>query len=415
MTIPRCKAAAAARFAERNKSGINCLYYFLKMRGYAISFGGRDRCGLASCKQLIRSPFSARLFSRSASCTIKAKSRKAKFDGQEAIIVLFIDNGNVHDPALNLALEEYILRKLPAEEDYLLFYINEPSIIIGKNQNTAEEINADYVREHGIHVVRRLSGGGAVYHDLGNLNYSFITRDDGQSFHNFRRFTAPVVEALRRLGVEAELSGRNDIQVGDRKISGNAQFATKGRMFTHGTLLFDSRMENVASALKANPLKFESKATKSVRSRVANISEFLKEPMTIEAFKAFLQRSIFGGAEIPEYRLSDDDRKAVRELADSRYRSWDWNYGLSPAFNMRQTKRVEGVGTFDVRLNVDKGEIRAVTIYGDFFGRGEVSEVTDKLIGVRYDRNAIDKALEDVDLTYYFGPIDRGEWLSLLV
>lgn len=329
--------------------------------------------------------------------------------------MLFVDNGNVHDPALNLALEEYILRKLPAEHDYLLFYINEPSIIIGKNQNTAEEVNTDYVREHGIHVVRRLSGGGAVYHDLGNLNFSFITRDDGQSFHNFRKFTAPVVEALRKLGVDAELSGRNDILVGERKISGNAQFSTGGRMFSHGTLLFDSHMEDVASALKANPLKFESKATKSVRSRVANISEFLREPMTIEQFKRFVLDSIFGGGEIQEFKLSEADWAAVRELADSRYRSWDWNYGLSPAFNVQQIRRLEGAGTFDVRLNVEKGEIREAAIYGDFFGRGEVSEVTGKLIGVRYDREAIEAALKDVDLTFYFGPVDREQWLSLLV
>lgn len=329
--------------------------------------------------------------------------------------MLFIDNGNGHDPALNLALEEYILRKLPAENDYLLFYINEPSIIIGKNQNTAEEVNADYVREHGIHVVRRLSGGGAVYHDHGNLNFSFITRDDGQSFHNFRKFTAPVVEALRRLGVEAELSGRNDIQVGERKISGNAQFSTKGRMFSHGTLLFDSHMENVASALKANPLKFESKATKSVRSRVANIAEFLREPMTIGEFKRFVLESIFGGTDIPEYKLGEDDWNAVRELADSRYRSWDWNYGLSPAFNVQQVRRIEGAGTFDVRLNVEKGEIREAAVYGDFFGRGEVSDVTDRLVGVRYDRPSIEAALAEVDLPFYFGPVDREAFLALFI
>lgn len=329
--------------------------------------------------------------------------------------MLFIDNGNGHDPSLNLALEEYILRKLPAENDYLLFYINEPSIIIGKNQNTAEEVNTDYVQEHGIHIVRRLSGGGAVYHDLGNLNYSFITRDDGQSFHNFRKFTAPVIEALRKLGVEAELSGRNDIQVGERKISGNAQFSTKGRMFTHGTLLFDSHMENVAAALKANPLKFESKATKSVRSRVANISEFLKEPLTIEEFKRFILQSIFGGDRIEEYRLTEADWAGVRELADERYRNWDWNYGMSPAFNVRQLKRIEGAGTFDVRLNVAGGVIQDAAVYGDFFGRGEVSDVTAKLIGARYDRQAIEEALESVDLTFYFGPVDREVFLSLLV
>lgn len=380
--------------------------------------------------------------------------------------MIYLDNGNIHDPALNLALEEYALRRLPADDDYLLFYINEPSIIIGKNQNTAEEVNESYVKERGIHVVRRLSGGGAVYHDLGNLNFSFITRDDGKSFHNFRKFTEPVVAALRKLGVNAELSGRNDLQVGERKISGNAQFASKGRMFSHGTLLFDSEVEAIVAALNVNPAKFQSKATKSVRSRVANISEFLAEPMTMDAFKRFLLASIFGAgsadgatgdhgssigsgshssfradsgdragsrdveddhvdsrgidsggdiAAIPRYPLSEADWDAVRQLADERYRSWDWNYGRSPAFNVRQSKRIEGAGTYDVRLNVEGGVIREAAVYGDFFGTGEVSDFTAKLLGVRYGREAIHAALADVDLTAYFGPVNREEWLSLLI
>ena len=229
--------------------------------------------------------------------------------------MLFLSNEGHTDPALNLALEEYALRQLPLEESLLLFYINEPSIIIGKNQNTVEEINREYVEANGIRVVRRLSGGGAVYHDLGNLNFSFITKDDGQSFRDFAKFTQPVVDALRKLGVNAELTGRNDIQVGEAKISGNAQFFARGRMFSHGTLLFDSEMERVASALNVKPIKFESKSTKSVRSRVANISSFLPEPMTIGAFRSALLREIFGKPEdeIPVYPLTErEDRKSTR-------------------------------------------------------------------------------------------------------
>lgn len=329
----------------------------------------------------------------------------------------FIDNGNITDPTLNLALEEYILRKLPIEEeDYLLFYINEPSIIIGKNQNTAEEVNASYVSDNDIHVVRRLSGGGAVYHDLGNLNFSFLTKDDGKSFHNFRKFTEPVVTALRRLGVEAELSGRNDLQVGERKISGNAQFATKGRMFSHGTLLLDSEIDAVVSALNVDPSKFASKATKSVRSRVANISEFLAEPMTMAQFRRSLLESIFADSpEIPEYKLSEQQWAEVRALADERYRSWEWNYGRSPAFNLRQKKRVEGAGTYDVRLNVEAGVVTEAAIYGDFFGTGEVSDVTGRLVGVRYDAASLTEALADIDLRAYLGPIPREEFLGMLL
>lgn len=327
----------------------------------------------------------------------------------------FVDNKGNTDPALNLALEEYILRSLP-DDEYLLFYINEPSIIIGKNQNTVEEINAEYVKANGIRVVRRLSGGGAVYHDLGNLNFSFIMADDGSSFHNFRKFTQPVVEALRDLGVQAELTGRNDLQVGERKISGNAQFHTRGKMFSHGTLLFDSEIDNVVSALQVSAEKYASKSTKSVRSRVANISEFLAEPMTIGQFREALLTSIFKGeAEIPEYRLTERDWEQVHKLADERYRSWDWNYGRSPAFNVRQRKRIEGVGTFDVRLQVEDGVIKEAAVYGDYFGRGDSAEVAAKLAGTRYDEASLAALADTLDLPYYFGAVSKEKWLELLL
>lgn len=325
----------------------------------------------------------------------------------------FIDNEGITDPRVNLAVEEYALRRLPEEDDYLLFYINEPSIIIGKNQHTAEEINADHVREHGIHVVRRLSGGGAVYHDLGNLNYSFITKDDGQSFHNYRKFTEPVIRALREMGVEAELTGRNDIQVGSRKISGNAQFAVKGRMFTHGTLLFASEMDNVVAALNADPDKIRSKGVKSIRSRVANISEFLPEPLTIEAFRERLLRSIFGGGDIPVYKLGSADWEEIRRISAERYGNWDWNYGRSPAADFKQKKRIEGIGTIDVRLTLTKGVMEEVRIYGDFFGTADVGELERKLNGVRHEWDAVRAVLEQIDLTPYFGPVEKEDVLAL--
>lgn len=328
----------------------------------------------------------------------------------------FVSNKGITDPTLNLALEEYILRTLPEGENCLLFYVNEPSIIIGKNQNTLEEINSEYVEANKLHVVRRLSGGGAVYHDLGNLNFSFIMRDDGSSFHNFRKFTEPVVKALQKLGVDAELTGRNDLQVGERKISGNAQFHTKGKMFSHGTLLFDSEIENVVSALKVNAEKYVSKATKSIRSRVANISEFLKEPLTIDQFQKSLLASIFEQEDgVQEHVLTDEDWAGVRKLADERYRSWEWNYGRSPKFNMQQRKRIEGVGTFDVRLLVEDGLIKEAAVYGDFFGRGDSSEVAEKLVGAKYDAATLESLSDELDLSYYFGAITKEQWLGLLL
>lgn len=328
--------------------------------------------------------------------------------------MLFIDNQGITDPQINLAIEEYALKNLDINETYLLFYINRPSIIIGKNQNTIEEINTDYVESNGITVVRRLSGGGAVYHDLGNLNFSFITKDDGESFHNFQKFTEPVVAALKKLGVQAELSGRNDLIVEGRKISGNAQFSTRGRMFSHGTLMFDSEIDHVVSSLKVRKDKIESKGIKSIRSRVANISEFLEEKITIEQFRSLLLKNIFGDVEeIPEYKLTEEDWKKIHELSAERYQQWDWNYGRSPKFDLQHSHRFP-VGQIDIRLNVNKGLIEQCKIYGDFFGVGDVSEIEQKLNGIRYDRASIAEALKDVDIRHYFGNITIEDFLTLI-
>ena len=328
--------------------------------------------------------------------------------------MLFIDNKGITDPRINLAIEEYALKNLDINETYLLFYINKPSIIIGKNQNTIEEINTEYVEENGITVVRRLSGGGAVYHDLGNLNFSFITKDDGESFHNFRKFTEPVINALKKLGVNAELSGRNDIEVEGRKISGNAQFSTRGRMFSHGTLMLDSEIDHVVSALRVKKDKIESKGIKSIRSRVANISEFLEEKVTVEEFRQLLLTNIFEGLdEIPEYVLTEEDWEKIHQLSEERYQTWEWNYGKSPKFNLQHSHRFP-VGSIDVRLEVNKGIIDDCKIYGDFFGVGEVQDIEERLKNVKYERASLDKALDDLDIKYYFGNITKEDFIQLI-
>lgn len=327
--------------------------------------------------------------------------------------MLFINNQGITDPRINLAIEEFAVKNLDIDETYLLFYINEPSIIIGKNQNTIEEINTKYVEDHGIHVVRRLSGGGAVYHDLGNLNFSFITKDDGNSFHNFRKFTEPVVNALHKLGVNAELSGRNDILAEGRKISGNAQFSTRGRMFSHGTLMFDSNIDSVVSALNVKMDKIQSKGIKSVRSRVANIREFLTTAMTVEQFRELLLYHIFGSDEIPEYKLTDEDWIQIEKIADEHYRNWDWNYGKSPKFNMQRSHRFP-VGQIDVRLDVNKGIIENCKIFGDFFGIGEVEEIAEKLKGIRYEKQAVTDVLSGIDFSFYFGNVSKDDFINLL-
>lgn len=327
----------------------------------------------------------------------------------------FVDNKGITDPRINLAIEEYLLKNMDVEKDpFLLFYINEPSIIIGKNQNTAEEINTEYVDANGIHVVRRLSGGGAVYHDLGNLNYSFITVDDGESFRNFRKFTEPVVKALNDLGVNAELSGRNDLMAEGRKVSGNAQFSTRGRMYSHGTLMFDTNVDEVVSALKVSKEKIESKGIKSIRSRVANISEFLKEPLTVEEFRSKILHSIFEGEEnVKFWELTDKDWEGIREISSRRYGNWDWNYGKSPKFNVKHSHRFP-VGGIDVRLQVEKGMVEDAKIFGDFFGVGDVSEIENAITGVKYERASLDEAISGMDIPKLLGGITKEEFLKLI-
>lgn len=332
--------------------------------------------------------------------------------------MLFIDNAGITDAAINLAIEEYVLKHLPMDDSYLLFYINSPSIIIGKHQNTIEEINQEYVSEHDIKVVRRLSGGGAVYHDLGNLNFSFLTRDDGESFHNFLKFTQPIIDYLKSMGVNAELSGRNDLQVGEQKISGNAQFATKGRMFSHGTLMFHSDLDEVHNSLKANPEKFKSKSTKSVRSRVANIKDLLppdQADMTIEQFRSGLLRSIFGmePSEVPQYKLTDEDWRKIHEISAERYQNWDWNYGKSPKSNVKHAVKFPG-GIVDIRMDIKDARIEDIKIYGDFFGVGDVADVEDALRGKRYELNEVRQALSPLDLKHYFGRIEPEDVIGLI-
>ncbi|RXK17348.1 lipoate--protein ligase [Macrococcus sp. DPC7161] len=325
----------------------------------------------------------------------------------------FIHNNDIHDPSINLAMEEYILKNLPNDETYFLFYVNEPSIIIGKNQNTFAEINQKYVDEKGIHVVRRISGGGAVYHDLGNLNFSFVTNADEDSFHNFKKFTQPIVDALQTLGVEAKLSGRNDLQVGERKISGNAMFQSGDRMFSHGTLMLDSNIDEVVNSLHVNEKKLISKGIKSIRSRVANISEFLETPITMDEFKALLLKAIFNNEAVDEYVLTESDWQKIHEISEAKYRNYEWNYGRNPKYNYEIKQKFEG-GLLELKLNVKHGILEDVKIFGDFFGVGEVKEIEEKMTGLPHQLKAVETALEDVDFSHYFGRVTKEEFLSLI-
>jgi lipoate---protein ligase len=330
--------------------------------------------------------------------------------------MLFVDNRGVTDARINLALEEYVFRHKPADEDVLLFYVNERAIIIGRNQNTIEEIDSDVVAARGITVVRRVSGGGAVYHDAGNLNFSFMTPDVRQRFNRYDQFTRPVIDVLHDLGVPAELGGRNDILAGGRKISGNAQFAAPARMFSHGTLLLDSDLDAVTAALRPKPGKVESKGVKSIRSRVANISEFLHAPIDVLELRERIVERIFGTRDrtrIPQIALTSADWSAVHALVADKYGTWAWNYGENPASNVQRARRFP-IGEIDVRLDVKEGRIAGVRIFGDFMGREDVAALEARLLGLPYDRTDVEHALRDVEPADYFGDVPREDLLALL-
>jgi len=330
--------------------------------------------------------------------------------------MLFVDNAGVTDARVNLALEEYVLRNKLTGDDCVLFYINAPSVIIGRNQNTIEEIDPDVIAARGITVVRRISGGGAVYHDFGNLNFSFMTADITDRFNRYGEFTRPVIDTLRALGVPAALGGRNDILADGRKISGNAQFATSERMFSHGTLLFDSNLEDVTAALRPKPGKVESKGLKSIRSRVANISEFARERITVEELRERVLEAIFGTrdrAAMPTVELTASDWEAIQALVTRKYGAWAWNYGENPTSNVQRSHRFPA-GEIDARIDVQAGRIAALRLFGDFMGRQDVTELEARLRGLPYDRVEIAAALAELDVASYLGDIGVDDLVNTI-
>ncbi|MBU5436228.1 lipoate--protein ligase [Pseudoflavonifractor sp. MSJ-37] len=320
------------------------------------------------------------------------------------------------DPHFNLALEQYVFDKLDQSQDYFMLWQNDNAIIVGKHQNTIGEINAPYVKEHDIQVVRRLSGGGAVYHDMGNINFTFIADTGGVSKFDFSTFCRPVVKALRSIGVPAEINGRNDMTVDGKKFSGNSQYMKHGRVMHHGTLMFDSDLEVVSQALAVSRDKIESKGLKSVRSRVTNIKPYVKEDISTQDFLRILREFMFEEYGLKPYPLTDADIEAVKALQHEVYDKWEWNYGRSPACQIRKERRVEGCGKLEVHMDVARGgEITALSFFGDYFGNGDSHELAQRLIGRPLEESALRAALEGVEIGDYFNKLDKDTFLSILL
>ena len=314
------------------------------------------------------------------------------------------------NPYYNLAFEEYVLCHR-TQGDYLLLWQNDNTIVVGQNQNTEAEINRAFVEQHHINVVRRSTGGGAVYHDLGNLNYSFIT-DVGDDGISIRRFTEPVVAALRSLGLNTEASGRNDILVEGRKVSGTAQRRHGGRILHHGTLLFDANPGMVAGALNVDPEKFRSKSTKSVRSRIGNIRSFLKQDMTLQDFWAHLRVSL-GKTDVAPEQLTAEELAQVQRLKEEKYDTWEWTYGRSPRYNYTSKRRWPG-GNLEVYAEIHEGKAEQIRFYGDFMAAASMDAVTAALTGCQFRPEAFGKVLDGFDLPVYFGGVTKDEILQTI-
>jgi len=322
----------------------------------------------------------------------------------------YISNTSL-DPRFNLALEEYVVKYLEPDDRFVLLWQNEPSVIIGRFQNTVEEINIDYIKQNNINVVRRITGGGAVYHDLGNLNFSFIEKAASQDI-DFRKYNERIIKALEKLGVRAEHNSRNDIAIDGKKFSGNAQYIYKGKVLHHGTILFNSNLKDVQAALNVNPDKFTSKSIKSVRSRVTNVIDYLQDKISIQEFKEVLLKTLFDEKPIIEYKLDKHDFEIIDKLVKEKYSTWDWNFGFSPTFNFNKNQRFT-CGKIDIRLYVDKGIIKDVKIFGDFFSNEDITNFEQFITGSRYDEDQLKERLGEINLEKFFGPVTLKEILSL--
>jgi lipoate-protein ligase A len=316
-------------------------------------------------------------------------------------------------PAFNLALEEHALTAMDA--DVIILWRNSAAVIIGSNQNALEEIDADYVATNGITVVRRQSGGGAVFHDLGNVNFTVIHGLGGDDFNNYRKFTEPIIGYLEELGVKAEFEGRNDLAIDGMKFCGNAQAVKRNRIMHHGCILYSADFGHLARALRPSRAKIESKGIKSVRKRVTNVADHLPSPAPVEGFfdglADYFARRVPG---VVPYALTDGDIAATERLAREKYSTWEWNFGRSPAYNMERECRTAS-GTVSVKLLVERGVIKEINIFGDFFGLLDRSGIESALAGTRHESGAIRRALGGVDVGSYISGMTASELAEIIV
>ena len=323
--------------------------------------------------------------------------------------MIYLESSNTN-PSFNLALEQYAFETLAGDDDIFMLWQNDNAVIIGLHQNTAEEINSSFINENNISVVRRLSGGGAVFHDLGNLNYSFISKVQAIEAIDFAEQSDRIAKALISLGLRVEFSGRNDMTIDDRKFSGGAAYCRDGKLLYHGTLLFNTDLEKMSEALRVKEDKLVSKSVKSIRARVVNLSDYLE--IDIDEFKAGIRMAIAGGA--AEYTLSAAESSAVEAINSKRYGTWEWNFGRNPEYDVVKRKRIEGFGSLRITMSIEHGKIAGFSTDGDYFGNKKCDDVATALHGVRLELADIAKALNALRLEEYYEGIDADTFARLI-
>lgn len=314
------------------------------------------------------------------------------------------------DANFNFALEKYAMYHLDLSDEYFLFWRTEPTLMIGKFQNALQEINMDYVRDHHVNVVRRITGGGTIYTDMNGWQFSFITRHPESKNIDFKRFTQPIINALDSIGIKSELSGRNDLLIDGKKFSGNAQYKAKDVNLHHGSILFNTNIDHMVRSLTVDDEKIISKGIKSVRSRVTNIAEHLDKDISSEGFRDLMLDYLT--KDMTVYELTEEDIRQINIIKADQFDTWAWNYGKSPKFNVTKEKRYAG-GKLSVCTYVEKGHIKALEFYGDFFEQKDLTLLKDALIGCPYETADIRKTLEQSDAGTYIFKISLEDILDL--
>lgn len=315
--------------------------------------------------------------------------------------------------AFNQATEEYFLKNF--DENFYMLYRNKAAIVIGKHQNALAEINLNKCEEQGVEIVRRLSGGGTVFHDEGNLNYCFINKGEKGELINFRKYSQPVLDVLQSLGVDAKFEGKSDLTISGMKFSGNASHIYRNKVMQHGTMLFSSDLSRLNSLLKVNPLKFRDRGVRSIRSRVTNISDHLSAPLSIDE----LQNKIVGHVQnqfpgIKAYELTSSDYEAIQKLMEEKYLKWEWNFGYSPKYKFEKLISFDNGNILEIELDIEKGRIAKAEILGNCVKKEKITELENKLINIPHHKESLMQVLSHLNMKDYFNQLKTEELIRAI-